>query len=225
MGRSVAGAHETLALGGSEPATVDPKIYVPALLTVLSNTLTNNASIFYRHHFGVGLTDWRIMYRLASEPWITANRICEVSVLDKAVVSRSIAWMESRGLVTVKADAKDARRRLLALSPAGLDLHDRITVVALERERNFLAGLSPDEVQETIRLLSKLVDNLQAFSTPVAIPPQTIAPGETAPPASPRRRITPRPSPPGSPDAPAPGSDTSRHRARAGRAASGRSPR
>ena len=193
MGRSVAGAHEALDLNGRATTIVDPQVYVPALLTQLSNTLTNNASIFYRHHFGVGLTDWRIMYRLASEPWITAHRICAVSALDKAVVSRSIAWMESRGLVLIQGDAKDARRRLLALSPAGLDLHARITVVALERERNFLAGLTEAEVDETIRLLTKLVKNLDAFSTPVAIPPQKVAADGSAPPTSPRRPIKPRP--------------------------------
>ncbi|RZK76510.1 MAG: MarR family transcriptional regulator [Methylobacterium sp.] len=192
MGGSIAGAQESPAVSRDEPAIVDPDVYVPALLTHLSNTLTNNASIFYRQHFGVGLTDWRIMYRLASEPWITAHRICELSALDKAVVSRSIAWMESRGLVLIQGDAKDARRRLLALSPAGLDLHNRITVVALERERNFLAALSADEVAETIRLLTKLVDNLGAFSKPVAIPPEAVAPDETAPPTSPRRPIKPR---------------------------------
>ena len=191
MGRSTTDEQESRDAGGRETAMVDPKVYVPALLTLLSNTLTNNASIFYRQHFGVGLTDWRIMYRLASEPWITAHRICELSALDKAVVSRSIAWMESRGLVLIRGDAKDARRRLLALSPAGLDLHDRITVVALERERNFLAALNADEVAEAIRLLTKLADNLDAFSTPVAIPPQRFAPDETAPPTSPRRTIKP----------------------------------
>lgn len=192
MGRSIAGAHEPIDMSGV-PAMVDPKVYVPALLTMLSNTLTNNASIFYRHHFGVGLTDWRIMYRLASQPWITANRICELSALDKAVVSRSIAWMENRGLVLVEGDEKDARRRLLALSPAGLDLHDRITVVALERERNFLAALSEAEVAETIRLLTKLVANLGAFSAPVTIPPERVAPDGSAPPSSPRRPIKARP--------------------------------
>lgn len=187
MGRSVAGAHEDLDVTQSDVHSIDPNVYVPALLTVLASTLTNNASIFYRQNFGIGLTDWRIMYRLSSEPWITAHRVCEVSALDKAVVSRSIAWMESRGLVLVRGDTADARRRLLALSPAGLDLHDRITLVALERERNFLDGLTENEVTETIRLLTKLAGNLDAFSRPVTIPPQKVAPIAGAPPTAPRR--------------------------------------
>jgi DNA-binding MarR family transcriptional regulator len=159
--------------------TIDPDIYVPALLTTLSNNLTRSASTFYRRHFGVGITDWRIMYRLASEPWVTAHHICNAAQLDKGVVSRSLAWMEKRGLVLVRGDETDARRRLVALSPAGHDLHDRITVVALERERNFLATLTTEETDAAIHLLRKLIGNLRAFQKPVAIPPPRDVPAAT----------------------------------------------
>ncbi|HEV7440443.1 MAG TPA: MarR family winged helix-turn-helix transcriptional regulator [Methylobacterium sp.] len=165
---------------------IDPQAYVPALLTTLSNSLTRNASTFYRRHFGVGITDWRIMYRLSSEPWVTAHHICNAAHLDKGVVSRSLAWMEKRGLVLVRGDEKDARRRLVALSPAGLDLHDRITQVALERERNFLVQLTEEERAMTVHLLKKLIGNLRAFSKPVAIPPVAVSPArktDEAPPS------------------------------------------
>ncbi|MGU3540193.1 MarR family winged helix-turn-helix transcriptional regulator [Methylobacterium sp. A54F] len=168
------------AMRGEDPGSeasdvIDPDLYVPALLTTLSNSLTRNASTFYRRNFGVGITDWRIMYRLASEPWVTAHAICSAAHLDKGVVSRSLAWMEKRGLVIVRGDERDARRRLIALSPAGQDLHDRITQVALERERNFLAALSRDEVETVVRLLSKMMGGLRGFSKPVAIPPERVA--------------------------------------------------
>ncbi|WP_336486067.1 MarR family winged helix-turn-helix transcriptional regulator [Methylobacterium nigriterrae] len=190
MGRSAKAA------GGVEPVPVqleviDPQAYVPALLTTLSNSLTRNASIFYRRHFGVGITDWRIMYRLASEPWVTAHHICNAAHLDKGVVSRSLAWMEKRGLVLVRGDETDARRRLVALSPAGLDLHDRITQVALERERNFLSQLSPSEVQTTVHLLQKLIGNLRAFSKPVSIPPARKLPEPLPEEAAARPAVTP----------------------------------
>jgi len=181
---------------GGEPVpiqmdVIDPQAYVPALLTTLLNSLTRNASTFYRRHFGVGITDWRIMYRLASEPWVTAHHICNAAQLDKGVVSRSLAWMEKRGLVLVRGDETDARRRLVALSPAGLDLHDRITQVALEREQNFLAQLSPSEVEMIIHLLQKLIGNLRAFSKPVTIPPARKLP--EAPPEGipPQHAVTP----------------------------------
>ncbi|WP_132255274.1 MarR family winged helix-turn-helix transcriptional regulator [Methylobacterium segetis] len=176
MGRTTKALREP-ASGAAERDTIDPDIYVPALLTTLSNNLTRTASTFYRRHFGVGITDWRIMYRLASEPWVTAHHICNAAQLDTGVVSRSLAWMEKRGLVLVRGDETDARRRLVALSPAGHDLHDRITVVALERERNFLSALTNEETEAAIRLLRKLIGNLRAFQKPVAIPPPRVAAG------------------------------------------------
>ncbi|GJE59296.1 MarR family winged helix-turn-helix transcriptional regulator [Methylobacterium trifolii] len=167
MGRAIEAARQ----GEDGTPRIDPDVYVPALLTDLTNNLTNNASLFYRQNFGVGLTDWRIMYRLSTEPWVTAHRISTASALDKSVVSRSVAWMEKRGLVSVHGDAGDARRRLIALTPAGRDLHDRITVVALQRERNFLSVLSEAETETLIDLIGRLRGNLRAFSKPVAIPP------------------------------------------------------
>lgn len=179
MGRATKVARVT-EVRAAKPDAIDPDVYVPALLTTLSNNLTRSASTFYRRNFGVGITDWRIMYRLAGEPWVTAHHICSAAQLDKGVVSRSLAWMEKRGLVLVKGDETDARRRLVALSPAGHELLERITVVALERERNFLAALSHEETEAAVRLLRKLIGNLRAFQKPVAIPPPRSASPESA---------------------------------------------
>src|ERR1700712_460185 len=131
---------------------IDPQAYVPALLTTLSNSLTRNASTFYRRHFGVGITDWRIMYRLSPEPGVTAHHICNAAHLDKGVVSRSLAWMEKRGLVLVRGDEKDARRRLVALPPPGLGLAGRDPQVRPERERNFPVPLTEEERAMTVHL-------------------------------------------------------------------------
>jgi len=144
--------------------------YVPALLAVLSNALTSNGSTFYRGNFGVGLTDWRIMHRLAAEPGATAHQICARSMLDKGVVSRSIAWMEEQGIVVVENDAVDARRRRIALSRAGHDLFEQMSAVALAREENFIAVLSDAERATLIGLLKRLIGNLDAFSRPVPMP-------------------------------------------------------
>ena len=73
--------------------------YVPAYLTYLAGKISSSASATYRPKFGVGITDWRIMALLATEPWISAGRICDVIGLDKAAVSRSVRAMKLNGLV------------------------------------------------------------------------------------------------------------------------------
>lgn len=142
---------------------LDLRAYVPALLTFLANKLTRSGSALYRREFGVGITEWRIMAMLAVEPWISAQRICQVIGFDKAPVSRSLAALDRLGLLEFRAEGGDARRRRIALSPAGRALHDRIIQVALERERRLLSVLTPEQRGALVEALNLLHDTLPAL--------------------------------------------------------------
>lgn len=172
-----------------EERILDLTRYVPALVTFLSNKLSRSGSALYRRHFGVGIIEWRILAMLAVEPSIPATRICQVIGLDKGPVSRSLALMERRRLVTIRTDAVDTRRRLATLTPAGRALHDRIIVVALERERRLLSCLTPEERTVLIQLLNRLHDNLVAVNRPLAIPPPAPTAGRAADRGKSRRGI------------------------------------
>src|ERR1700690_3143515 len=89
---------------------IDLDNYVPAYLTYLAGKISNSASATYRPKFGVGITDWRIMALLATEPWISAGRVCDVIGLDKAAVSRSVHGMNAAGTVALQR-AENARVR------------------------------------------------------------------------------------------------------------------
>ena len=141
---------------------LDLENYAPALLTFLANKLTVGANALYREKFGVGVTEWRVMALLAIEAPIPAARICQVIGLDKAPVSRCLAALEQAGLVRVKLDGADARRRPVALTAAGRKLHDRIIKLALEREARLLACLNAAERRTLLALLNRLHANLDA---------------------------------------------------------------
>jgi DNA-binding MarR family transcriptional regulator len=130
--------------------------YVPAYLTYLAGKISNSASATYRPKFGVGITDWRIMALLASEPWISAGRVCDVIGLDKAAVSRSVRAMKSNGIVDVQQTDDDQSRQLIALTRKGLNLHDRIVKLSLERERQLLDSFSAGERKMLINFLSRM---------------------------------------------------------------------
>lgn len=183
--RKVGGEAKAAAAESEQPIpdggpNLDLTRYVPALLTFVSNKLTRSGSALYRRHFGVGVTEWRILAMLAVEPSIPASRICQVIGLDKGPVSRSLALMERRGLVAICADETDTRRRLATLTPAGRALHDRIIVVALERERRLLSCLTPEQRTTLVEVLNLLHDNLGAVNRPLPIPPAAPAAGQVA---------------------------------------------
>lgn len=158
-GVSAKGASAKSAVGSdvrSSPKALDLENYAVAYLTWIANKVSNSASVLYRKQFGVGVTDWRIMALLAVEPWIPAGRISEVIGFDKAVISRSLAFMQERGLVETRFRDNNFRRQFIALTAAGLELHDRIVDVAREREEFLLADFSEQERRTAIRLLAKI---------------------------------------------------------------------
>lgn len=98
------------------PHALDLENYAVAYLTWIANKVSSSASTIYRKRFGVGVTDWRIMALLAVEPWIPAARISEVIGFDKAVISRSLAFMQERGLVETRFHDNNFRRQFVALT-------------------------------------------------------------------------------------------------------------
>jgi DNA-binding MarR family transcriptional regulator len=143
------------------------------LLGAIANILSAGGSRFYRRHFGIGLSEWRLMWVLAIEPSITARRASEIMGLDKAAVSRAVAGLERRGLLEATPDPADNRQRLIALSAAGNDLYRRIIEVSRERQRRLLAPLSGEEQRLLGALLRRLLAHVAREDEfdPQEIPP------------------------------------------------------
>jgi len=155
----------------SKGPTLNLRRNVPALLVFLANKLTAGASGLYREHFGVGTTEWRIMAVLAIEPDIAAKRICDVIGFDKAAVSRTLKVLEDRGLISLRPLPQNSRSVTLTLTSKGRKLHDRIIVIALERERRLLSCLAADETERLIDMLNRMHAGLDAVDRPIDMPP------------------------------------------------------
>ena len=140
----------------SSPKALVFDTYAVAYLTWIANKVSNSASALYRKRFGIGVSDWRIMALLAVEPWIPAGRISEVIGFDKAVISRSVGFLQERGLVETRFRDNNQRRQFIALTRSGLALHDEIVDVAREREAFLLADLTEQERKTALKLLKKI---------------------------------------------------------------------
>jgi DNA-binding MarR family transcriptional regulator len=141
--------------GAAAVGGMDLDRFVPALLTFIANRLTNSGSATYRRRFGIGMMDFRILAMLSIESGISGARIVEVIDLDKAAVSRTLASLEKRGLVSVAPGV--GRARILRLTAEGRKIYDAAWQVALERENRLLSGLSEEERELLIKLLLRLL--------------------------------------------------------------------
>lgn len=140
--------------------------YVPGLLLWLSNKVSSAASQAYKSQFGIGITDWRLLAYFEIKPWSTAARACEAMGLDKAAVSRSVAFLQEGGWL--KARPAGLRKVEYAATASGRRLHDRVLGLALEREKQLMAGISDVERALLIRLLRQMLRNAELAARPVA---------------------------------------------------------
>ena len=150
------------AVASETGPTLDLDRYVPAFITFIANKLSNSATAFYQRHFGVNVTEWRIMSLLAIEPGVPASRICHVIGFDKGPVSRTLSMLQKRGLVTIRTAPDDGRTHSISLTAKGRATHDKVIVAALERERRLLSCLRKDEREVLIDLLRRVHGNLDA---------------------------------------------------------------
>jgi DNA-binding MarR family transcriptional regulator len=162
---STGSRRKAVRTGGAKTGqTLDLERYVPAFVTFIANKLSRNATVFYQRNFGVNVTEWRIMSLLAIEPGIPASRICYVICFDKGPVSRTLAQLQKRGLITIRTDPHDGRSHSISLTAHGRHIHDQVIVAALERERRLLACLRKDEREVLIDLLRRVHSNLGAVT-------------------------------------------------------------
>lgn len=152
------------AIAPSDGVVLDLERYVPALITFIGNKLSRSATVLYQRNFGVNVTEWRILSLLAIEPGIPAARICQVIGFDKGPVSRTLAVMQTRGLVAIATDPDDGRSHSITLTPRGRTVHDQVIAVALEREQRLLNCLREDEREQLIKLLLRVHSNLGAVT-------------------------------------------------------------
>jgi DNA-binding MarR family transcriptional regulator len=145
------------------PLTIDRETYTPAYLSLVANALSRGGSLLYMHRFGVGVNDWRVLSALGNHPGATAAEVCTVLGLDKSVVSRSVAGLVDRALVAIE---RVPGQRRLYLTRQGAEVHDQLLPMALERERQLLAGFSAGEVAVLRDFLRRMNDNVGAVNAP-----------------------------------------------------------
>jgi DNA-binding MarR family transcriptional regulator len=141
------GTHEELA-----PITA----MMSSRLMVLANLIRRGAILRYKRLTGLSSVEFGLVASLGRRPPMSAARLAEAVGMDKGQISRALASLVSRKLVSRAANPRDSREVLVRLTRSGLAAHDAIVAGALERSERLLEGLSADEVA----MLRSYIDRL-----------------------------------------------------------------
>lgn len=124
-------------------------------LNRLSLLITDELLTVYAE-FGLGEGDFDVLatLRRSGPPYeLTPSGLAASTMVTSGAISKRLDRLADRGLVTRRVSEYDGRGRLVALTPAGVDLIDRAFEAHLANEHRLVQGLS--ELQR-IRLANLL---------------------------------------------------------------------
>lgn len=125
-------------------------------LWVLTNLTARPFGVLFGRRFHLNLNDWRIMVTVADRPGITAQALADYSGLDKMSVSRGVRNLEAQGRLMRDGNEADRRLRHLFLTDTGWTVYTEIARAAARREADLYRALTPAELRDFHRLLTRL---------------------------------------------------------------------
>jgi DNA-binding MarR family transcriptional regulator len=130
--------------------------FIPYLLSVTSNVVSDAIASTYHSLFGLSIPEWRLVAVLGEDEGFTQQQIGRRTRMDKVTVSRATIALVERGLVERKPHARDRRSQSLHLTGAGHDLYDQVAPKALELERRIFESFDPREVAAFSAMLARI---------------------------------------------------------------------
>ncbi|WJY19124.1 MarR family transcriptional regulator [Alteriqipengyuania flavescens] len=130
--------------------------FVPYLLSITSNAVSERIAREYHSRFGLKIPEWRIMAVLGDTGEATQRELTELTVMDKVAVNRAVKALAERGLVDRAPNRSDGRSHMLELTATGRELHDEILPLALGMEERMLDGLDGAEREALVSALAKI---------------------------------------------------------------------
>jgi DNA-binding MarR family transcriptional regulator len=146
----------------SHPDTVQAALrleeFLPHRLNVCASLVSAALSRIYSERYQIGVPEWRVLVTLGEYGMMTAKAVGVHSHMHKTKVSRAVALLERRKLVTRKTNRDDLREAFLSLAPAGREIYSELAPIALDFVHQLMDSLDTDDCAALDRALKKLID-------------------------------------------------------------------
>jgi DNA-binding MarR family transcriptional regulator len=130
--------------------------HIAVLLSSVGTRLNRGANAYYRTAWNLSMVEWRLLTVLKDTEFLNVGELSEAAGLDKAAVSRSLALLEERKLVSVEQTRTRGRAAIAKLTVEGRDLSEKLLQVSLEREALLFKYFTPADKEHLNVLLRQL---------------------------------------------------------------------
>jgi DNA-binding MarR family transcriptional regulator len=106
--------------------------------------------------------EWAILMLLWQRDGQSPGAMSGRTVRDPTTMTRLVDGLVRKGLVARRQDDTDRRRSLVCLSARGRDMQAPLVALAMPMIARALDGVSAEDAATTVRVLSRMVENLAA---------------------------------------------------------------
>ncbi len=161
----------TAAAGGRDTAPLKLEEFLPYRLNVLASLVSQALSRIYATRYGIGVPEWRVLVTLGQFGEMTGKAIGAHSHMHKTKVSRAVALLEARKLVTRRANRSDMRESPLSLTAGGREIYEDLAPVALAFAQRLVAPVNAGDLATFDRVVAALTDCSARLAAEVAQDP------------------------------------------------------
>jgi DNA-binding MarR family transcriptional regulator len=126
----------------------------------LTTLIQRECTAAYLEPSGLSLPEWRVLARLAGRSSLEMRELTRISLMDKAAISRSIDGLIEKGYAERHTDPTHAKRRIVAITPAGRRVMRKVLPLAHKEQAALLRLLSPEERELLGHVIAKLTTAL-----------------------------------------------------------------
>jgi DNA-binding MarR family transcriptional regulator len=169
------GAGDEAAVSGpGDHAPLKLEEFLPYRLNVVANLVSQALSRIYAERYNIGVPEWRVLVTLGQYGMMTGKAIGSHSHMHKTKVSRAVALLERRKLVSRRANRADLRESFLTLTAAGRAMYLDLAPVALDFAKRLAEVVDPADRAAFDRAVDRLTERSTVLAAEVA---QSKSPG------------------------------------------------
>jgi DNA-binding MarR family transcriptional regulator len=132
--------------------------FLPYRLNVVASLVSQALSRIYSDRYGIGVPEWRVVVTLGQFGTMTGKAIGAHSHMHKTKVSRAVALLEGRKLITRRANRSDLREALLALTSSGRTMYDDLAPIALDFANRLIEAVDAADRAAFERAVDRLIE-------------------------------------------------------------------
>jgi DNA-binding MarR family transcriptional regulator len=152
--------------GASAPLKLEE--FLPYRLNVVASVVSQALSRLYAVRYHIGVPEWRVLVTLGQYGMMTGKAVGAHSHMHKTKVSRAVALLEQRKLLSRRANRADLRESFLSLTPAGRSIYEDMAPIALDFAKRLSDAVEPADRAAFERAIDRLIERSAKLAAEVA---------------------------------------------------------